>query len=172
MYIGAWRGSCLETTSACHWLFNRDNASKRQNVVVYRVTCAQSKVVHHGSNAPENMSAMTQHAIGYGTRKHRTAKAPKQVLACCWVQHTLSIAGISVPTFRALTTWHRNRSASVCRCLAGQLPGHHQCMSLAVQQGKRFETLECCSASHHSCADAGCASRIECTTKRVSNDSA
>ena len=72
-----------DTTSACHWLFNRENASKRQNVVVYRATRAQSKVVHHGSNAPENVSAMTQHAIGYSMRKHHTAKAPKQVSACC-----------------------------------------------------------------------------------------
>ena len=64
------------------------------------------------------------------------------------------------------------RSTSVYRCLAGQLPGHHQCMPLAVQQGQRFETPECCSVSRHSRAVEGCASRIECTRKRVSNASA
>ena len=99
-------------------------------------------------------------------RKHHTAKAPKQVSECCCIQHLPSIAGISFPTIRALKTWHRNKK--------------HQCMSvlgdttsvcLAVQQGKCFETLECCSVSRQLRAVKGCASRIECTRKRVSNDS-
>ena len=72
-----------DTTSACHWLLNKENASKRYNVVVCRATRAQSKVVHYGWNAPENVLAMTRHAIGYSMRKHYTAKAPKQVSACC-----------------------------------------------------------------------------------------
>ena len=125
MSLAVQQGKCFQTLECCSVLrhhqcmsldVQQEAVSERQDVVVYRAARAQSKVVHRGSNAPENVSAMTQHAIGYSMRKHRATKAPKQVSECCCIQHLPSIAGISFPTIRALKTWHRNKK--------------HQCMSV------------------------------------------
>ena len=136
---------------------------------MYRVTHAQAKVVHHGLNAPENMSAMTRHAIGYDMRKHRTTKVSKQVLVCCCVHHALNIARIPGLTKRALTTWHRNKKHQCMSVLGRAVTWTSPVHVAGCSTRKTFRNAKLMYALHHSRADPGCASWIVCTRKHVSN---